>query len=83
VVVAVPVAPRRTVEEIRALADEVVVLEVPEVFFSIGEFYQDFTQTPDEEVVELLARAARSGAPSGPPCPDGRNASLAPDGERG
>ena len=39
-------------------ADEVVVLETPEQFFAIGQWYDDFTQTPDREVTDLLERAA-------------------------
>ncbi len=58
VILAVPVAPRDALEEIRALADEVVVLEIPAYFFAIGEFYVDFGQTSDEEVADLLARVA-------------------------
>ncbi|MGZ5213390.1 MAG: alpha/beta fold hydrolase [Actinomycetota bacterium] len=58
VILAVPVAPRESLEEMRALADEVVVLETPASFFAIGEFYVDFTQTSDEEVADLLARLA-------------------------
>jgi putative phosphoribosyl transferase len=46
----------------RDVADEVVVVDTPPWFFSIGEFYQDFAQTSDEEVVSLLDKAAaRSG----------------------
>lgn len=56
VILAVPVAPRETLEQIRALADEVVALEVPAYFLAIGEFYLDFSQTSDEEVTDLLAR---------------------------
>ena len=58
VILAVPVAPREALEEIRALADEVVVLEIPAYFFAIGEFYVDFAQTSDEEATDLLARVA-------------------------
>ena len=62
VVVAVPVAPRETLEEIRALADQVVALEVPATFFAIGEFYVDFTQTSDEEVMDLVTSLAPADA---------------------
>jgi putative phosphoribosyl transferase len=56
VILAVPVTPREALEEIRALADEVVVLETPASFFGIGEFYVDFAQTSDQEVTDLLSR---------------------------
>jgi len=62
-VCAVPVAPPETLERIRPYADEVVCLEAPEDFQAVGQFYRDFQQVEDEEVVELL-RGAR-GSPSG------------------
>ncbi|MDQ5837816.1 MAG: phosphoribosyltransferase [Acidobacteriota bacterium] len=60
VVVAVPVASRETCEELRAEVDEVVCAETPEPFRGVGRWYQDFSQTTDEEVRELLAKARRS-----------------------
>jgi predicted phosphoribosyltransferase len=63
-VCAVPVAPPETLERIRPYADEVVCLEAPEDFMAVGQFYRDFQQVEDEEVVELL-RGAR-GSPPGP-----------------
>ncbi|HUY48065.1 MAG TPA: phosphoribosyltransferase family protein [Streptosporangiaceae bacterium] len=62
VVLAVPVAPRATVNALADAADEVVCLEVPEPFFAIGQWYRDFSQTADEEVVDLLRRAATGAA---------------------
>ena len=58
VVLAVPVAPRESVAELRDAADEVVCVEMPRSFFAIGQFYEDFTQTGDNEVVALLEQAA-------------------------
>jgi putative phosphoribosyl transferase len=58
VVLAVPVAPRSSIAELARVADEVVCLETPEPFFAVGEWYADFSQTSDEEVVDLLDRAA-------------------------
>lgn len=54
-VLAVPVGSPETVAELGPLFSEVVCLESPAQFFSIGQFYDDFSQTTDEEVVELLA----------------------------
>jgi putative phosphoribosyl transferase len=59
VVLAVPVAPPDTVTELREVADEVICLEAPARFGSIGAFYVDFSQTTDAEVAGLLAAAAR------------------------
>ncbi|WP_456452394.1 phosphoribosyltransferase [Hydrogenimonas sp.] len=57
IVVAVPVAPADVIPEMRRLADEVVVLEVPEPFWAVGAHYERFDQTSDEEVIDLLAKA--------------------------
>jgi putative phosphoribosyl transferase len=62
VILATPVAPRSTVQELASVADEVVCVEMPAHFFAIGQFYDDFSQTTDEEVVTLLARG-RGGPP--------------------
>ncbi len=56
-VVAVPVGPPDTVTALKKEADRVVCLFTPEPFYAIGEFYEDFDQTSDEEVTELLGRA--------------------------
>jgi len=58
-VLAVPVAPADTLEELSPLADEVVCLMTPEPFYAVGSHYRDFTQTTDAEVVDLLDRAAK------------------------
>ncbi|MFD7554780.1 phosphoribosyltransferase [Streptomyces sp. NPDC059835] len=64
VVLAAPVAPPDAVAWLRTEADEVVCLSTPRAFRAVGEWYEDFSQTPDEEVVALLAEAARSPAPT-------------------
>ena len=64
VILAVPVAPRSSLASLAEVADELVCLAIPEPFFAVGQFYWDFSQTSDEEVVELLERAAtRTAAP--------------------
>jgi putative phosphoribosyl transferase len=62
VILAVPVAPRGTVAALGQVADRVVYLESPEPFYAIGQWYQDFSQTSDAEVVRLLRAAADGGA---------------------
>jgi putative phosphoribosyl transferase len=57
-VVAVPVAAEETCEFLRAEVDEVVCALTPEPFFAVGQWYQDFSPSTDEEVKELLQRAA-------------------------
>jgi len=54
VLVAAPVAARSTVAKLRKAADDVVVLSTPEPFNGVGQWYQDFSQTTDDEVRELL-----------------------------
>ncbi|MDX5418949.1 MAG: phosphoribosyltransferase [Hymenobacteraceae bacterium] len=54
IIVAVPVAPRSAIEQFEAIVDEVVCLLVPPFFQAVGQFYLEFTQTSDEEVIELL-----------------------------
>lgn len=60
VVLAVPVAPPASLAELRAAADEVVFLETPRRFLSVGQWYRDFSQTSDAEVVSLLEEASGS-----------------------
>ena len=63
VVVAVPVGAADTCREFRAFADEVVCVQTPDPFFAVGGWYHDFSQTTDEEVRDLLARAAGTREP--------------------
>jgi predicted phosphoribosyltransferase len=58
VIVAVPVAPPDRLAEVCRWCDGVVCLLAPEVFWSIGQFYEDFTQVEDDEVVHLLREFA-------------------------
>jgi putative phosphoribosyl transferase len=58
IVVAVPVIAASTFREIQRAADEVAAVMVPEHFYAVGQWYEDFSQTSDEEVRELLIRAA-------------------------
>ena len=65
VVLAVPVAPPSACSALATDADEVICLETPGHFLAIGEWYQDFSQTSDREVVSLLQRAAAEHGPAG------------------
>ena len=55
---AIPVGPRETIERVRQLVDELVVLEAPKLFFAVGNHYADFRQVQDDEVVQYLSLAA-------------------------
>ncbi len=54
---AVPVAPPDTLEKIRPYCDELVCLSAPPYFQAVGQFYSDFNQVSDEEVMEVLRQA--------------------------
>jgi putative phosphoribosyl transferase len=56
-IVAVPVGAAETCKEMEQFADEVVCLSTPEPFYAVGQGYEDFGQTSDDEVLDLLARA--------------------------
>jgi putative phosphoribosyl transferase len=58
IVVAAPVVPLWTYERLRREADDVIGVHTPKSFFAIGEFYDDFSQATDEEVMELLRQAS-------------------------
>jgi predicted phosphoribosyltransferase len=60
ITVAVPVGPPSTIDELEKMADRVVCLHTPESFQAIGEFYTDFSQTSDEEVIGLLRENKRN-----------------------
>jgi predicted phosphoribosyltransferase len=59
---AVPVAPPDTLEKIRGYADEVVCLQAPMFFQAVGQFYADFPQVDDVDVIEILRQAGHAQA---------------------
>jgi len=63
VIVAVPVGAADTCAEFQDVADEAVCARTPDPFYAVGLWYGDFAQTTDEEVRELLVRAAEESAP--------------------
>ena len=63
IVVAVPVGAPDTCEDFGGLVDEVVCAEMPEPFVAVGQWYDDFNQTTDEEVRDLLRRARAEHPP--------------------
>jgi Predicted phosphoribosyltransferases len=58
-VAAVPVAPKESCAALRETVDDVVCATMPDRFMAVGEWYEDFSQTSDEEVSELLRRGGR------------------------
>lgn len=57
---AVPVAPSETIETVAAYCDEIVCLEISRDFRAVGQFYQDFLQVEDEEVIEILKQTIKT-----------------------
>jgi putative phosphoribosyl transferase len=64
IVVAVPIAPQETCDALRREADDVVCAVTPEPFYAVGLWYDDFTQTTDEEVHDLLEQGRHALAPA-------------------
>jgi len=62
-VLAIPVAPPDTVKTLSREVDEMVCLESPENFYAVGQFYVDFEQTEDDEVIALLHENAAGKYP--------------------
>jgi putative phosphoribosyl transferase len=60
IVVAVPVGPRETCERLSNIADQVVCLSMPAPFSAVGEWYEVFAQTSDEEIARLLGPTSSS-----------------------
>ena len=61
---AVPVAPPHTLEELRQEVDEIICLDAPEDFFAVGQFYRWFPQLQDDEVTTLLVQARNFSSPT-------------------
>lgn len=55
IIVAVPVGAATSCATLENIADEVICVHVPEPFFGVGQWYEDFSQTSDDEVLEILA----------------------------
>jgi putative phosphoribosyl transferase len=66
VVLAVPVAPPGSIEDLREVADEVVCALVPPGFYAVGQWYEDFAQVPDRQVTALLHGAGELDPGTGP-----------------
>jgi putative phosphoribosyl transferase len=58
-VLAVPVVPSSTYSWLQSMVDQIVILSAPEKFYAVGQFYEDFSQVEDGEVIALLRRAER------------------------
>lgn len=64
IIVAVPVSPIESARKLSVMVDEFICLQIPKVFFGVGQFYDDFSQVSDEEVMEYLKKNQRLLKPS-------------------
>src|SRR5437879_315810 len=78
IVVAVPAAPESTCRELGAVVDELVCAATPRPFVAVGQAYQDFTQTTDEEVSQLLRQAVSLDTRAVAPPDSPRNSHASP-----
>jgi predicted phosphoribosyltransferase len=60
IILAVPVIPRNTYEEMKSLVDTIVALEIPVEFYAVGQFYKEFDQVSDKEVMTILNKFKNS-----------------------
>ena len=60
-IVAIPVGPRDTIQALKEIVDEVIVLHSPAIFGAVGAFYEDFSQVSDDEVVEIMQKYRMGG----------------------
>lgn len=58
-IVAIPVAPREALSQFASLVDELICLHPATTFYGVGAFYDDFSQTTDEEVIRLLENSSK------------------------
>lgn len=63
IVLATPVASPSALDALRPVADDIVCLQTPPLFRAVGEWFEDFSQTTDDEVVAILSRSRRTSAP--------------------
>jgi len=59
IIVAIPVASPQSVEELKEITDEVICLYAPAYFAAVGQFYTEFSQTSDDEVIEILKKISK------------------------
>jgi predicted phosphoribosyltransferase len=60
IVICIPVLPIEVYKRFQKIVDDIVCLFTPEIFFAVGQFYEDFSQTTDEEVIKLLKESEKN-----------------------
>lgn len=59
IILAIPVGPRETIEEFKELVDQVICLYIPEEFYAVGSYYENFEQVAEEEVFKIMKELRR------------------------
>ena len=54
IILAIPTMPEKEITRFKKLVDELIYINAPDNFFGVGQFYQNFSQTSDEEVINLM-----------------------------
>ena len=65
IILAVPVIPKDTLQKIKSMVDTIVSLETPREFLAVGQFYNEFEQIEDEEVMSILSNFKKIGDKNG------------------
>jgi len=65
----IPVGPQSTIREVRSHVDELVILMTPDPFYAVGNFFTDFTQVEDRDVIQYLNLAEEAMLERTPPSP--------------
>lgn len=55
IIIAIPVAPKETIQKIKMSVDKIICLSTPSPFYAVGEFYEDFREVKDDEVIRMLS----------------------------
>ena len=76
IVLAVPVAPPESIPDLEAAVDRVVTVMTPSPFSGVGQWYEDFSQTSDDEVAALLSQAGAERPPRPAPMVRGRSGAV-------
>lgn len=58
IIIGIPIAPEETITELKHLVDEMVCIYPAPIFYGVGQFYKDFSQTTDEEVMQLITQSS-------------------------
>ncbi len=61
IILAIPVIPMDTYQKIKPLVDSIIVLDTPTEFFAVGQFYKEFDQVTDKEVLDVLSNFKNKG----------------------